>query len=798
MTLKNNRFFLKVAGLMMALAAAGGCAPEEQPEEAPGVSKIEMTFQASAEQQVTKTVIQEDNSVFWSPGDAISIFSGSGTGGGSRFSTDITEPAALASFSGSLQTVTGGGEGSSPGSGYFWGIYPYDTANSCSGTSVTLNIPDSQTAKAGSFGVGLFPSVAHSGNLNLAFYNVCGGLCFTVSRRGILSMTFSSRGDVPIAGKVKVEFGSDDRPEVVEVLDPRTSVTLTAPDASGFEPGVPYYLVLMPGTLALGIQVSFETADHKTGSFSSSRSQTVKRSVFGKLQNIDSYVTSWTKIAPEPESVDLGLSVNWATFNLGAAAPEEYGDYFTWGDTEPNYEPGYARSEDAVWKVGKTGYDSSSYKWTGSSKYGSDSALEPEDDAARANWGDAWRMPTKDEFDELLNDCTWSAATVNGVDGYLVTSNKTGYTDKSIFLPKMGTRALGFVVSSWNYYLTSTSTGGKADVLNLSTTGPVMETYWKDSGFQIRPVEKTVRISGLAISREELTLYEGRSVTLSVTVTPATAEDKTLVWSSSNTSVASVDQNGVVSALQQGSSTITAETSDHRYKVTCELTVKPFTAQAVDLGLSVLWSSVNLGAVNPEDSGDYLAWGETDPYYKDGYAQSTEPVWKNGKEEGYRDKSYKFAVMGKYSYEYTKYVTKSSYGTVDNNTELDPEDDAAAVNWGGGWHMPTKAEWDELMNGCTWTKVTRNGMYGWRVTGKTAGYTDKSIFLPAAGYRSGTAYFFYEYNDAKYGFYWSASLREDYSDPYSIYFSCFSDSQGPFWSTDRRTQGNSVRPVKSR
>ena len=88
----------------------------------------------------------------------------------------------------------------------------------------------------------------------------------------------------------------------------------------------------------------------------------------------------------------------------------------------------------------------------------------------------------------------------------------------------------------------------------------------------------------------------------------------------------------------------------------------------------------------------------------------------------------------------TKYCTYSSYGTVDNKTALDPEDDAAHVNWGGSWRMPTNAEFEELLNtsNCTWTWTTLNGVSGYKVVSKKSGYAGNWIFLPAAGCRGGT------------------------------------------------------------
>ena len=186
--------------------------------------------------------------------------------------------------------------------------------------------------------------------------------------------------------------------------------------------------------------------------------------------------------------------------------------------------------------------------------------------------------------------------------------------------------------------------------------------------------------------------------------------------------------------------------------------------EAVDLGLSVKWATFNVGATKPEEYGGYYAWGETEE--KEDYSWETYK-WCNG--------SY---------YTMTKYCTDSNYGTVDNKTTLDLEDDVAHVKWGGDWRMPTKAEQDELRNNCTWTWTTQNGVNGYKVTGPNG----NSIFLPAAGYRDGADVYYRGY----YGFYWSGSLSSDYGD--SAYYLGFSDNSCD-WDGDDRCCGQSVRPV---
>ena len=154
----------------------------------------------------------------------------------------------------------------------------------------------------------------------------------------------------------------------------------------------------------------------------------------------------------------------------------------------------------------------------------------------------------------------------------------------------------------------------------------------------------------------------------------------------------------------------------------------------VDLGLSVKWATCNVGATSPEEYGDYFAWGETTP--KTTYNWTT----------------YKYC-NGTYD-SMTKYCINPDYGTVDNKTTLELSDDAAHVNWGGSWRMPTAAEQDELRNtnNCTWTWTTQNGVNGYKVTSKKNG---NSIFLPAAGYRGSSDL----KNAGSYGNYWSSSLR---------------------------------------
>ena len=192
------------------------------------------------------------------------------------------------------------------------------------------------------------------------------------------------------------------------------------------------------------------------------------------------------------------------------------------------------------------------------------------------------------------------------------------------------------------------------------------------------------------------------------------------------------------------------------------------THEYVDLGLSVKWATCNVGASKPEEYGDYFAWGETTA--KTTYSWST----------------YKYC-NGSHN-NFTKYNNSSSYGSVDNKTTLELSDDAARANWGGSWRMPTDAEMTELREQCTWTWTTQNGVKGYKVTSKKSGYTNQSIFLPAAGSRRGSSLS----NAGSDGDYWSSSLGTDYPhEAWLVYF--WSSSVNRDFSA--RFFGFSVRPV---
>jgi hypothetical protein len=204
---------------------------------------------------------------------------------------------------------------------------------------------------------------------------------------------------------------------------------------------------------------------------------------YGTKISIDKNIilyAQWEKALGTPaEYVDLGLSVKWATYNVGATTPEEYGDYFAWGEvkskidyTENNYK-----------------YDFLCTKYNPTDKK---EVLDIIDDAARMNWGGKWRMPSNSEWGELISQCTWEWD--NEKNGYVVTSQKEGYTQKSIFLPAAGYKGRGYHScgsSVGHYWRTSLGLGGErcAECICFSWSNtPWMHLEYRYSGLSIRPV----------------------------------------------------------------------------------------------------------------------------------------------------------------------------------------------------------------------------------------------------------------------------------------------------------------------
>ena len=408
----------------------------------------------------------------------------------------------------------------------------------------------------------------------------------------------------------------------------------------------------------------------------------------GEIEKFGSVMSFTTEepVQTGPKAIDLGIVIHradgtaykllWADYNLGAAAPEDGGDYYAWGETDYYYLDGHRYDNPlASWyyKDGKSGgYAWGNYKWSASanmkftkycladdpgSRWGGSGSpdgktvLELEDDAARAVFGEGWRMPTAKEFEALAWWCNHEWTMQNGVYGMKITST---VNNQSIFLPAVGYRSSN---SLWH-----------------DNEGEGYEGYYWTSSINAKDA-----------------LY-GSIVYLN----HETAERCFLPF-----------QLGDFNSYERyWGMTVRAVSTEETQPIKSSHMGHEF----VDMGNGIKMAKKNIGAEFEDHPGDYFAWGEVRP--KNDYSWGT-----------YR--YYDGMGMSRYG---TTYMTESGYEVIN----LYPEDDAAHVNWGGCWRTPTAAEWQTLLDKNKYRWDWEGG--GFRVTCLA---NNNSVYLPAAGVRDG-------------------------------------------------------------
>ena len=736
------------------------------------------------EEQDTKVYANEQLLLRWHEDDRVSIFEKL------TYNQQYQFMGKTGDNSGNFQKVEGDGYVTGNTINDIVAVYPYQQGTSIAEDEVlSVEFPAEQVYAQSSFGRGANTMISVSSDNMLMFKNVGAYLMFSLYGEdvSVSSITLRGNNNEKLSGKAYVTMPLNGLPStqvVGDATDASSAITLRceSPVALGASESecTEFWFVVPPVTFSRGFTITITQATGGTVEKSTSNAITLTRNKLSKMAPMEVEKAA----LPEHEMVDLGLpsGLKWATCNVGASAPEEYGDYFAWGETEPKSDYSW---ETYKWCIGAenklTKYCTKGNCWAGTGPMDNKTVLDPEDDAAHVNWGGSWRMPTMDEWEELFNNCTWTWTTQNGVNGRKV----TGPNGKSVFLPAAGGRngTILDVAGSFGYYWSSSLytdyPSGAYYVLFRSD-----DYFWygleRFLGLSVRPVHgEFIPVSTISVEPSSLELKEGESYALSATISPSNATEKIVHWVSSDKSVATVDTNGLVTAKGAGTATITAYGSSG-VSAECTVTVEavplsaPDDVEAVDLGLpsGLKWATCNVGASKPEQYGAYFAWGETEP--------KTNYTWEN----------YKFRVSGDWydNVKFNKYCSQSDYwygtGPMDNKTKLDPEDDAAHVNWGGSWRMPTLDECVELLNNCTWTWTRENGVNGMKLTGPNG----KCIFLPAAGYRYDA-----DLDDAgSIGYFWSSSLATDYpSYAYLVFFYSGYCS----WNDYYRYYGFSVRPV---
>lgn len=285
----------------------------------------------------TKTVLGEGGSVLWSPNDSICVYFGNQYQQGelTKFVSDNTAAASSARFSGRKPS----GIGSEGGDGFYYAFYPYDENNYFNYGHFYYTFPNRQFARKGSFGAKAFPSVARSKDLQLYFYNICGGIKLTVTRQGIQKIRFKSNGGEKLSGRGYIYFDEGERPKAEIWEDGSSTVDLLAPEG-GFEAGEPYYVILPPKTYTQGFTITFMT-DSEQAVRIIDKSVTIERCIFSRLSSADQSL-EYTKM---PTALELLSGTEGKKYWLWDIVSERDGTPYGYGGNNGN---GYLADDNVI------------------------------------------------------------------------------------------------------------------------------------------------------------------------------------------------------------------------------------------------------------------------------------------------------------------------------------------------------------------------------------------------------------------------------------------------------------------
>ena len=478
MVMKTIKIFAVIFMLMLS-----GCKPSEDIQETGSIP--EHRYVAAMEGFVPDTRTElVGNQVLWSSGDMIMVFDGNDAGK-SYVLDQASSGRASGEFIPSGDFVT---EASGKETGAVVAFYPCssDLILSCAqdGTLTLDNVlyPSEQKYLSSSFANSSFPmiSVNPAGENELQFRNLGGVLHLKVRGNGSVSKVIldSNAGEF-ISGNASVTVTQGNLPVIAMHDNASASISLLCdpPLVLSEDKVADLYFSLPPVEFTSGFTVTFDYGEKGTLVKQTGKPQSVKRSAI-------LHMPEFTLADMSGPFVDLGLSVKWATMNVGASAPEEYGHYYAWGETEEkkSFSKGnYAYFDSQLMAYQDIGEDISGTKY----------------DAATANWGEGWRMPTMAEIQELVDFCEWTQARVNRVGGNRI----TGPNGNSIFIPNAGywqnsSRYFDddYPEGSFGLFWSATIGSGKneeAYIINCENGhGVVAYRYWyRHFGLPVRPVK---------------------------------------------------------------------------------------------------------------------------------------------------------------------------------------------------------------------------------------------------------------------------------------------------------------------
>ena len=424
----------------------------------------------------TRTALQEGSKVVWSEDDRIAIFEGNDVGRAYQvLDSHVGKSSAeFAEVEGLVAEGTGAEiEGTIA-------VYPFNedltvtSGNDGDYIIEGVTFPSEQHHAAGTFSEESFPmaGLSASGSRSLSFRNIGGVLKLSLTGDYSVSrITLTGNSGEPLSGSATVTLGSDGIPSVTMSEDASTSVSLLCDPAVQLDPEIAtdFYISIPPTQFKVGFKVIILDEDGKEHGVATHKDNSVKRSTILAMPETTPENLDDKELTEDDRWVDLGLSVLWAGWNVGASSPEEYGGYYAWGEKEE-----------------KESYSLDNYKFYISGTYrcefiGSEISGTSYD-VAHVKWGGGARMPTLEEVKELIDNCTFTYGTYNGVKGDYV----TGPNGNSIFLPFAGQRYedLFFGEGTDGYFWSGTYTeddlgGAYAWCLYCAENNG----YWDDDGY---------------------------------------------------------------------------------------------------------------------------------------------------------------------------------------------------------------------------------------------------------------------------------------------------------------------------
>ena len=303
-----ERIMKKSLFLVAALVVLAACARNQEID----IPNANLTLIATTEAPAdTKTIVEGGIHVYWEPGDEISVFNGEKS---AKFVSELTASSATATFKGTF------GDDTWPEDIELWAVYPFSEDAVFDGETITTTLPSEQVARAGSFGKDMNLAVANSFGTTLQFYNVGGGIRFSVTEEGIKKVMFEGLNGEIISGKVKIGLDENGLPKVQEVTSGSQFITLLPPEGSKtFEKDTWYYIVAIPGALEKGYKLRFYKDDDYARKVSETAVQ-IKRSIYGNIEKADEGIEYAPQTTHFPETKEEWKESLQLTQSIGTVA----------------------------------------------------------------------------------------------------------------------------------------------------------------------------------------------------------------------------------------------------------------------------------------------------------------------------------------------------------------------------------------------------------------------------------------------------------------------------------------------